>query len=81
MSKKWFKILFLGLYSAGKSSFLGTLGNLSSSSTIKGKIKGANKLQVEFLGFAIDLFDFGGIKAHIDEFIEKHANYCDADLI
>ncbi|MHA1381391.1 MAG: GTPase domain-containing protein [Candidatus Helarchaeota archaeon] len=81
MTQKRFKILFLGLYNVGKSSFLTKLGNFSDSSAIKGKIKGSSKMEIEIFGFKLDYFDFGGLKSHRDDFLEKEVNYNETDLL
>lgn len=80
MEQQKVKILFLGLYGAGKTSFLQTLAS-NPNNQLSGTIKGLNRIEVKVLGFSITLFDFGGIKAHMDAFLEKKENYIKADLI
>ena len=69
-----FKISFLGLYSAGKSSFLQMLNNKSEKLEIIGTSIALNKMSVNVLGFKIDYFDFGGYKEHREAFLEKKTN-------
>ena len=81
LSEEKFNISFLGLYNAGKSTFLRSLNNMPKNQQITGKTKGPNKMEIEILGFKLYLFDFGGFKEHRDNFLEKKVNYINADLI
>ncbi|MFX1450611.1 MAG: ADP-ribosylation factor-like protein [Promethearchaeota archaeon] len=80
MGSEWYKISLLGLYNAGKSSFLRILDNKSDKLQSLGKTTGLNKMEVDILGFKLDYFDFGGFKEHRENFLEKKVNYINTNL-
>ncbi|NVM02583.1 MAG: hypothetical protein HWN67_09625 [Candidatus Helarchaeota archaeon] len=81
MSQKMFKIIYLGLDNAGKTSFLLSLENKYSELYSLKPTKGLYKFEQNILGFSIHLFDFGGQKIYRDEFFKKPENYLSTDLL
>lgn len=81
MSQKFFKILFLGLDNAGKTSFLLSLENKYSQLHSLRPTKGLYKYEYKILGFSINLLDFGGQKLYREEFFKKPENFLATDLL
>ncbi len=81
MGEEFFKILFLGLDNAGKTSFLLSLENKYSQLHSLRPTKGLFKYDYKILGFSISLLDFGGQKIYRDEFFKKKENYLNTDLL
>ncbi|MHA1379811.1 MAG: ADP-ribosylation factor-like protein [Candidatus Helarchaeota archaeon] len=81
MSQKFFKILFLGLDNAGKTSFLLSLENKYSQLHSLRPTKGLFKYDYKILGFNTSLMDFGGQKLYREEFFKKPENYLATDLL
>ncbi|MHA1299300.1 MAG: ADP-ribosylation factor-like protein [Candidatus Helarchaeota archaeon] len=81
MSQKFFKILFLGLDNAGKTSFLLSLENKYSQLHSLRPTKGLFKYDYKILGFSTSLLDFGGQRIYRDEFFKKKENYLATDLL
>ncbi len=76
-----YKIGFLGLDAAGKTSFLSVLSKTYSSMIEPTPTKGIERSKRDVIGQTVDLWDFGGQKQYRDRYLRSEKDLKGFDLV